>query len=164
MQNLIDTLFLTYPYRLWLVFYPSSLFFIFEVFWPNEKQSIISRVRAAYFWATYLLITVFALELLRNIWSSIGFKSLLSINASFISNIPIVGGVIAVILGMIIWEFFYYWFHRLQHKSKVLWRFHKVHHSLQEMNAWNSNHHFTEEIFRMFFIVIPMSFFRLILA
>ncbi len=38
-----------------------------------------------------------------------------------------------------------------------LWRFHAVHHSLREMNAWNSNHHFTEEIFRIPFVAIPLS-------
>jgi sterol desaturase/sphingolipid hydroxylase (fatty acid hydroxylase superfamily) len=57
----------------------------------------------------------------------------------------------------IIGEFFYYWFHRLQHTIPFMWRFHEVHHSLREMSSWNSNHHFTEEIFRIPFVVIPMS-------
>ena len=54
-------------------------------------------------------------------------------------------------------EFFYYWFHRLQHRVKFLWHFHAVHHSLREMNAFNSNHHFTEEVFRIPFVTIPIS-------
>jgi sterol desaturase/sphingolipid hydroxylase (fatty acid hydroxylase superfamily) len=52
---------------------------------------------------------------------------------------------------------FYYLFHRLQHTVRFLWRFHKVHHSIREMSAWNSYHHFTEKIFRIPFIAVPLS-------
>ena len=54
-------------------------------------------------------------------------------------------------------EFFYYWFHRAQHTFPVLWRFHEVHHSVREMSALNCNHHWTEEIFRVPVITIPLS-------
>src|SRR5262249_29882919 len=52
-------------------------------------------------------------------------------------------------------DFFYYWFHRLQHSNKFLWRFHAEHHSLEEMSAFYSYHHFTEDIFKISFITIP---------
>jgi sterol desaturase/sphingolipid hydroxylase (fatty acid hydroxylase superfamily) len=62
---------------------------------------------------------------------------------------PVAGGIIA--------EFFYYWFHRAQHTFPAMWRFHEVHHSLREMNGVNNYHHFTEEIFRIPFMTLPMS-------
>ena len=38
-----------------------------------------------------------------------------------------------------------------------MWRFHAVHHSLREMNAFNNYHHVTEQILRFPFMTIPIS-------
>ena len=43
----------------------------------------------------------------------------------------------------------------MQHAVPFFWRFHSVHHSLREISAWN--HHFTEEIFRIPFVTLPLS-------
>ena len=56
-----------------------------------------------------------------------------------------------------IFDFFYYWFHRLQHTWGVLWSQHKFHHSEESLNITTANrHHWLEDWLRIFLILIPM--------
>lgn len=56
-----------------------------------------------------------------------------------------------------VFDFFYYWLHRFQHESKILWSQHKLHHAETELNASSTvRHHWLEDVFRMFVILIPM--------
>ena len=58
---------------------------------------------------------------------------------------------------LFIFDFFYYWFHRLQHTMRVLWSQHKLHHSDMQVNVTTTHrHHWLEEPLRMIFILIPM--------
>ena len=55
-------------------------------------------------------------------------------------------------------DFLYYWFHRLQHVSSVLWAQHQVHHSEQSLNiTTNNRHHWLEELLRVFLILLPLA-------
>lgn len=55
-----------------------------------------------------------------------------------------------------IFDFFYYWFHRLQHNS-LLWHQHKLHHSDEHFSAATAfRHHWLEEVLRAFLIALPM--------
>ena len=59
----------------------------------------------------------------------------------------------------VIFDFFYYWFHRFQHTSRFLWAQHKFHHSEQSLNITSGNrHHWLEGWLRIFLIMIPMQF------
>lgn len=59
---------------------------------------------------------------------------------------------------LLIFDFFYYWFHRLQHTWPALWEEHKLHHSETALNVTTSwRHHWLEEPIRIFFIMLPMS-------
>jgi sterol desaturase/sphingolipid hydroxylase (fatty acid hydroxylase superfamily) len=59
----------------------------------------------------------------------------------------------------VIFDFFYYWFHRFQHKSRILWAQHKFHHSEPSLNVTSGNrHHWLEGWMRIFLILIPMQF------
>ncbi len=42
---------------------------------------------------------------------------------------------IKLILGVIMFDFVTYWFHRIAHKSPLVWRFHRVHHSDTTMDS-----------------------------
>ncbi|NJR71044.1 MAG: sterol desaturase family protein [Synechococcales cyanobacterium CRU_2_2] len=54
-------------------------------------------------------------------------------------------------------DFFYYWFHRCQHKLPVLWEQHKLHHSDRSLNVTSSRRvHWLEEPLLVFFLSIPM--------
>jgi len=61
-------------------------------------------------------------------------------------------------LPFFVFDFFYYWFHRLQHVSPWLWQVHRLHHSEAFLNVTTSyRHHWLEEFFRAFFIFLPMN-------
>jgi len=54
-------------------------------------------------------------------------------------------------------DFFYYWFHRLQHASKWLWAEHALHHSEEQVNVTTSiRHHWLDKVLELFFILIPL--------
>jgi sterol desaturase/sphingolipid hydroxylase (fatty acid hydroxylase superfamily) len=59
----------------------------------------------------------------------------------------------------LVFDFFYYWFHRFQHAWPWLWQVHRLHHSEAFLNVTtNYRHHWLEEFFRAFFIFLPMNF------
>jgi sterol desaturase/sphingolipid hydroxylase (fatty acid hydroxylase superfamily) len=45
------------------------------------------------------------------------------------------GSLFAVLVGALIWDFFGYWQHRLEHRSQILWQQHLLHHSDEHMNV-----------------------------
>jgi sterol desaturase/sphingolipid hydroxylase (fatty acid hydroxylase superfamily) len=58
---------------------------------------------------------------------------------------------------LFVFDFFYYWFHRLQHTSTWLCHQHKLHHTDEAVNVTTSlRHHWTEDAFRAILIGIPM--------
>ena len=148
----------------WHIFYASTFCFLLELVRPANNHSIISRVRGAYFWLVYIVITATFFAVFNRFWTSMGLHPLITVKLGWLSAseyfpLKVLGWSAAAVTAAMISEFFYYWFHRLQHSNSFLWRFHAVHHSLREMNAWNNNHHFTEEIVRVPFIVLPTSLF-----
>lgn len=67
------------------------------------------------------------------------------------------GAFLVVAAYLLIGDFIYYWFHRLQHAVPLLWRFHAIHHSIQEMGAGANYHHVMESIFKALLVAIPTS-------
>ena len=54
-------------------------------------------------------------------------------------------------------EFFYYWFHRAQHRFPFLWAQHRIHHSDLSLNVTTGNrHHWLEEPMRVFVVLLPI--------
>jgi sterol desaturase/sphingolipid hydroxylase (fatty acid hydroxylase superfamily) len=68
---------------------------------------------------------------------------------------------LAIAFGILLWswayDFFYYWFHRAQHRFPLLWRFHRVHHSIEHMNCLNSYHHVLELLLRLPLVTLPLA-------
>ncbi len=63
---------------------------------------------------------------------------------------------ISPLLHVLMIDFFYYWMHRCQHKSQILWRQHKLHHSEENLNVTTSErHHWLEDFIRLPFIAVP---------
>jgi len=73
------------------------------------------------------------------------------------------GAVAATLLFLFVYDFFYYWWHRAQHKHPSLWAIHKLHHLDEAVNASTDlRHHWLEDLGRLPTIVIPMTIlFRL---
>jgi sterol desaturase/sphingolipid hydroxylase (fatty acid hydroxylase superfamily) len=68
------------------------------------------------------------------------------------------GVAIALIfVSMFVFDFFYYWFHRMQHSIPALWRLHAVHHSIRELNAVMSFHHPLEALLRIIPVTLPLA-------
>jgi sterol desaturase/sphingolipid hydroxylase (fatty acid hydroxylase superfamily) len=60
------------------------------------------------------------------------------------------------LLFFLVYDFFYYWWHRAQH-GRLLWPQHKLHHAEQSINVTTGNrHHWLEEPIRVFAILLPM--------
>ncbi len=53
----------------------------------------------------------------------------------------------AVWVSMVLGDFFFYWFHRALHKSKILWQHHKLHHMDEQVEAITLNRQNWIEVF-----------------
>jgi sterol desaturase/sphingolipid hydroxylase (fatty acid hydroxylase superfamily) len=69
------------------------------------------------------------------------------------------GAVLAAfLLSQFIWDFFYYWLHRLQHESPVLWQEHKLHHMDEQLCALTSlRQHWLDSLLIGSTVTIPMA-------
>ena len=66
------------------------------------------------------------------------------------------GSLFAVLIGTFIWDFFQYWQHRLEHRSKVFWQMHLLHHCDEHMNVTTaSRHHIFENFLAPVFVTVP---------
>jgi sterol desaturase/sphingolipid hydroxylase (fatty acid hydroxylase superfamily) len=145
----------------WRIFYGGMACLVLELLLPASRFTLVSRVRAAIFWLVYIVITTSFYALFNTFVARLGARPLLWVDLNGLARneslpLQIICWIAAYALASLVYDFFYYWFHRIQHASPYLWRFHKVHHLLREMSAWNSYHHFTEEIFRIPFVFMPL--------
>jgi sterol desaturase/sphingolipid hydroxylase (fatty acid hydroxylase superfamily) len=71
--------------------------------------------------------------------------------------LPVSFGVLAI------QDFFYYWWHRLEHSSMWLWAIHELHHSEEHVNVTTGiRHHHLEILTKAIFITLPLAtLFRL---
>jgi sterol desaturase/sphingolipid hydroxylase (fatty acid hydroxylase superfamily) len=76
-----------------------------------------------------------------------------------VNSLPgVAGSVAATLVYLAVFDFFYYWWHRLQHESKAFWAIHKLHHMDETLNVSTTmRHHWLEEVGRIPFIVVPMA-------
>ncbi len=127
---------------------------LLELLIPGEKQSVQSRLRAIPIWIVYILVGV--------LLASLHIRPLVSVDLSRTTGSKDFVMIVATYtiypaLGFFVYDFFYYWFHRLQHTLRPLWRVHAVHHSIEELNAFNDYHHWLENTLRVPLILLPMS-------
>ena len=73
------------------------------------------------------------------------------------------GSILSVSVFLLIYDFFYYWWHRAQHSTPWLWAVHELHHAERCVNVTTSaRHHWLEESIRLFAVLLPMGLlFRL---
>jgi sterol desaturase/sphingolipid hydroxylase (fatty acid hydroxylase superfamily) len=134
----------------------------FEIAWAVEKQSWSSRARAVVFWSIFLAAAAATVVPTQALIRYAGVSPLVSLD--FRSALDTqswltlaAAYVILPFAPLLLFDFFYYWFHRMQHAVPFLWRFHAVHHSIEELNATNCYHHATEGLFRLPFIILPLA-------
>jgi sterol desaturase/sphingolipid hydroxylase (fatty acid hydroxylase superfamily) len=133
-----------------------------EISWAIEKQSWLSRVRAAVFWIISIAAATATLLPVQGLIRYAGVSPLVSLDlrSALDTQNWFILATMCVILPfapLLLFDCFYYWFHRIQHSIPFLWRFHAVHHSIEELNATNCYHHATEALFRIPFIILPLA-------
>jgi sterol desaturase/sphingolipid hydroxylase (fatty acid hydroxylase superfamily) len=68
--------------------------------------------------------------------------------------------LLGLVAGLFVWylvlDFFYYWFHRCQHESPVLWQLHKLHHMDAQLSATTViRNHWLEPLLKIPSILLP---------
>jgi sterol desaturase/sphingolipid hydroxylase (fatty acid hydroxylase superfamily) len=140
----------------------SAIGMLVEALIPGETQSWTSRLRPIPIWATYILI---GLAFSAGLQACLG---LLHVRPMVLIDLrkstgpkDVLSGIVAYALlpfmGFFIYDLLYYWFHRILHHFRILWRVHSVHHSIEELNAINDYHHWLEDVIRVPLILVPMS-------
>ena len=67
---------------------------------------------------------------------------------------------VAVVAGIFIYDYGYYWWHQLMHRGAFFWRFHNVHHTDLDMDVSTaSRFHFGEVLISIFFRVAVVLLF-----
>lgn len=86
-----------------------------------------------------------------------GARPLLELHAEPASPFSEIGLLVAgTALAILSYDFFYYWAHRLMH-TRWLWRFHAVHHAIEDLGAANYGH-WTETLMPLPLIALPSAF------
>jgi sterol desaturase/sphingolipid hydroxylase (fatty acid hydroxylase superfamily) len=137
---------------------------LFELALPGEeKHTWKSRLRGIGFSMLYYMTAVAVILWLRRQLGALDIKPLLTVDlkGSIESQniaLKLIGYTLFPFAALLLHDFLYYWFHRMQHAVPFLWRFHRVHHSVRELNALNNYHHVSDEFFRIPFIMLPLLF------
>jgi sterol desaturase/sphingolipid hydroxylase (fatty acid hydroxylase superfamily) len=65
----------------------------------------------------------------------------------------VTGVLVSILVYGLVWDFFQYWFHRLQHELAVLWPSHRVHHSDDAVNASTALRRSVPELALIFLLI-----------
>jgi len=149
-------------------FYVIAAFLIAERLIPAERgQAVRSRLLSGGCTLVYFLLTPFALILPSALAAGVAETtggSFLTLNLDQIhAGWPLatwaLRNLLLPFLPMLVFDFFYYWHHRLQHIVPALWEQHKLHHMDETLCCLtNLRHHWLEDAIRVFTITIPMAF------
>jgi sterol desaturase/sphingolipid hydroxylase (fatty acid hydroxylase superfamily) len=134
-------------------------YFLVEQLLPLSRNSRRSYGRAIRFWMATVTLNGVIFALIYQVLDKDKLTARWIIDLSLPTHsmpVQILGTIAATLAGLISGNLLYYWFHRAQHATPFLWRFHKVHHSITEMSALNSYHHITEDALQYVLTIAPM--------
>jgi sterol desaturase/sphingolipid hydroxylase (fatty acid hydroxylase superfamily) len=148
----------------WLLITISLVFFIWEWKRPWRKEQAKFRKD---FWldAFYMFFNFFLFSLLifnamsdvvvnffNDVLGTVGLKNLVAIK---VGSWPVIA---QLLLLFVVRDFVQWWVHRLLHAVPFLWRFHKVHHSVEEMGfAAHLRYHWMETLVYRTIEYIPLA-------
>jgi sterol desaturase/sphingolipid hydroxylase (fatty acid hydroxylase superfamily) len=145
--------------------YPAAtclLFLAAEWLLPRSRNSFASYRRAALFMTAAIALNTLVIKALERTMGALQLPPLAVLDLRPLTESPslalrVVGWLAAALGIAVVGNFFYYWFHRAQHRFGWLWRFHSIHHSITELSATASYHHVTEDLFQYVAVTIPMA-------
>ena len=104
----------------------------------------------------FLYLTMLIVPPLSEWAEAIAKKHSLKIPVRFPDGVA--GSILQTIVFFAVFDFFFYWWHRAQHRFRWLWAQHRFHHQDRFVNVTTVHrYHFSEEVFRVFVIVVPMA-------
>jgi len=116
-----------------------TIFWLIEIFRPSTTDiGIKGRLSNLARYALLLLGLALCTPLMVLANSLLPAVSLIDRIAPDWRSQGLLGGVLATLIYAVVWDFFQYWMHRLEHKLPVLWFFHRTHHSDAHMNSSTS--------------------------
>jgi sterol desaturase/sphingolipid hydroxylase (fatty acid hydroxylase superfamily) len=145
------------PVGMWLSFLAIGI--VVEFFLRAERgqsfRQVLFNVRysAIYLLAIFLLAPTLSLAV-SGIAQRIGMGWF---DIAVFSSTNVLHQIAAAVLSVILIDFFYYWFHRAQHRFGWLWDQHAIHHSEEALNiSTSARHHWTEFLFQGVAITLPI--------
>jgi sterol desaturase/sphingolipid hydroxylase (fatty acid hydroxylase superfamily) len=156
--DLITDFWSSSPIQGWIAFVAIGL--LLERLFPAQPQQPSKHIWFNIRYGTAYLLVIFVLSpvvfsLLAGLYSVTGEPW---INLAVFSQTSIGGQILAGIVSLGITDFFYYWFHRAQHRFDWLWQQHTLHHSDVSLNVTtNMRHHWLEPTFQAIAISLPMA-------
>lgn len=126
-----------------------GLFLPFELAFPKAKLRFADRAGGLIYLLATSLITAIVGTCLILTKEALHIRPLLTFHGGF--GAPI----IAAIAGALWVDLQFYTAHRLEHR--FFWRFHAVHHSIRNLSAANSYHHWTEPFWGLT-VLVPLAF------
>lgn len=119
---------------------------------------ITRRLQGLVFWVPWVAAGAALTAAFHAIWERLGLHPIGTVDLNaLVSWAGPAAPLVAAILAAMIADLAFYWFHRAQHASPWLWRFHAVHHSIRDMSAVNSYHHVSEGLVRLVLTGIPLT-------
>jgi sterol desaturase/sphingolipid hydroxylase (fatty acid hydroxylase superfamily) len=126
-----------------------AVFLPLELAFPKAEASVFQRLNGIIFLIITAVLVALASLAMVSLRSALHIETLVSFKSDF-------GGPVLAAFALALWtDFQFYVLHRLEHR--FLWRFHAVHHSIRNLSAANSYHHWTEAIW-LTFAAIPFMF------
>jgi sterol desaturase/sphingolipid hydroxylase (fatty acid hydroxylase superfamily) len=110
----------------------------------GRRMDFRTRLRHVRLWAAYTIGGALLCSLIMPAVHVLEIRPLLS-SWSFPAG---------VIVALLVGDFFYYWFHRFEHR--FLWRMHAVHHSSRELSGVSGYHHPAESLLQSIYWIVPV--------
>lgn len=127
-----------------------ALFLPVELAFPKARMTLAERMHGLIFLVTAAPFAALFGAAVKTAQVAAGIEPLISFNSTL--GTPIIASI-----ALAIWvDLHFYIVHRLEHR--FLWRFHAVHHSIRNLSAPNSYHHWTEGLWIALFITVPLMF------
>jgi sterol desaturase/sphingolipid hydroxylase (fatty acid hydroxylase superfamily) len=127
------------------------IFWFFEMRFGAEKGHTLKNKIVNIFYGAVLFIT--GIVILKFMYSLIPFKP------RRLPDRGIGNSILIALLYLILSDFFFYWYHRAQHKFKFLWALHELHHSDTQLNVTSSMRtYWLDRPVQALAITIPVSY------
>ncbi len=129
-----------------------------EMLAPRTPFAAPSQFRSLRFWPYYIAASAFFAVGGNIIYTALPIHPLISIRGETLyeaTGLGWINYIVWPILNLIFVDFFHYWKHRIEHR--FFWKFHAVHHSIENLSAVNSYHHWSDPMFSLLLATIPMA-------